>query len=132
MIRALKNAPLVVETCEVSDEERAANIAASEQFQLNLAWWNARVKEIRDAHTGKFVCVAGQELFVGDDPDEVIARAEAAHPNPGRGFLSLFRLRQTGEKTDHDVVRAGQRSAAIGARSKCVNHYGTSLTTALS
>jgi hypothetical protein len=89
MIRALNPTPLTIKTPEVSDAERAANIAANEQFQLNLAWWNARVKEIRDAHTGKFVCVAGQELFVGDDPVEVMARAESAHPNRG-GFLSLY------------------------------------------
>ena len=66
MIRALNDAPRIVQTPEISEEERAANIAGNEQFQLNLAWWNAHVGEIRDAHTGKFVCVAGQELFVGD------------------------------------------------------------------
>lgn len=89
MIRALKPEPLALEISEVSDEERAANLAANEEFRKNIAWWNAHVKEIRDAHTGKFVCVAGQELFVGDDPIEVMARAKAAHPNPGFGFVSL-------------------------------------------
>ena len=97
MIRALNDAPRIIETPEVSDEERAANIAASAQFQLNLAWWNPRGKEIRDAHTGKFVCVAGQELFVGDDPIEVVARAKAAHPGRG-GFLSLYLSPQRGPK----------------------------------
>jgi hypothetical protein len=91
MIRSLNPEPLVIETPEVSAEERAANIAANEEFKKNVAWWNAHVKEIRDAHTGKFVCVAGQELFVGDDPIEVVARARAAHPKPGAGFLS-FRI----------------------------------------
>jgi hypothetical protein len=89
MIRAVAPTPLVIEIPEVSDEERAANIAANEQFKLNVAWWNAHVKEIVSQHLGKFVCVAGQELFVGDDPTEVVARAKAAHPNPGFGFLSL-------------------------------------------
>ena len=98
MIRALNDAPRIIETPEVSDEERAANIAASEQFQRNLAWWNARGKEIRDAHTGKFVCVAGQELFVGDDPIEVVARAKAAHPHPGYGFFSLYLSPHRGPK----------------------------------
>lgn len=98
MIRALRPTPFVIETPEVSDEERAANIASNEQFQLNLAWWNARAKEIRDAHTGKFVCVAGQELFVGDDPIEVVARAKAAHPKPGYGFLSLYLSPHRGPK----------------------------------
>ena len=97
MIRATEPAPFVLKTLEVSDEERIANRTAMEQFQLNLAWWNARVKEIRDAHTGRFVCVAGQELFVGDDPIEVMARAEAAHPNRG-GFLSLYLSTHRGPK----------------------------------
>jgi hypothetical protein len=98
MIRALQPEQRVIETPPVSEEERAANIAAAEQFQRNLAWWNAHVEEIRAAHTGKFVCVAGQELFVGEDPIEVVARAKAAHPNPGYGFLSLFLSSHRGPK----------------------------------
>ena len=104
MIRALHPAPLTIETPVVSDEERAAGMAANEQFKLNVAWWNARVKEIRAAHTGKFVCVAGQELFVGDDPIEVVARAKAAHPNPGAGSLSLYLSPNRGPK-----IHANQR-----------------------
>ncbi|QJX00130.1 hypothetical protein [Frigoriglobus tundricola] len=98
MIRALKNAPLMIDTPEVSAEERIANVSAGEQFQLNLMWWNTHVEEIRAAYTGKFVCVAGQELFAGDDPIEVIARAKAAHPNPGYGFFSLFLSPHRGPK----------------------------------
>ena len=91
MIRPLIPAPFVIETAEVTDEERSAAVAANEQFKLNVAWWNAHVNELRDEYLGKFVCVAGQELFVGDDPVEVVARARAAHPSPGCGFLS-FRI----------------------------------------
>jgi hypothetical protein len=98
VIRAITPAPLEIVTPAVSDTERAANIAAAEQFQRNLAWWNAHVEEIRAAHTGKFVCVAGQELFVGDDPIEVVARAKVAHPNPGYGFFSLFLSPHRGPK----------------------------------
>lgn len=97
MIRATNPAPLVLETPEISEEERGANIAANEEFKKNVAWWNARVKEIRDEHTGKFVCVAGQELFVGDDPIDVMARAKAAHPSSG-GFVSLYLSPQRGPK----------------------------------
>lgn len=91
MIRALNPEPVIIEVPEISDEERAANIAANEEFKKNVAWWNAHVQEIGEQHAGKFVCVAGQELFVGDDPIEVTARAKAAHPNPGAGFL-CFRI----------------------------------------
>lgn len=91
MIRALDPVPFTVDIPELSEEERAANVAANEQFARNVAWWNARVNELTDAHAGKFVVVAGQELFVGDDPAEVTARAKAAHPVPGSGFL-CFRI----------------------------------------
>ena len=91
MIRAFEPAPLVVEIPEVSDEERAIGIAGNAEFKKNVAWWNARFEEIGARHAGQFVCVAGQELFVGDDPADVMARATAAHPHPGEGFL-CFRM----------------------------------------
>lgn len=91
MIRALDPEPLVIDIPDVSDEERAAGMAANAEFKKNVAWWNARAGELGPQHLGKFVCVAGQELFVGDDPTEVVARATAAHPVPGSGFL-CFRI----------------------------------------
>jgi hypothetical protein len=88
MIRAVNPESLVIEIPEVSAEERAANVATNEQFGRNVARWNAHADEIIARHAGKFVCVAGQELFVGDDAVEVLARATGAHPNPGRGFFT--------------------------------------------
>ena len=38
------------------------------------------------AHRGKFICVAGQQLFVGDTAEEVLAQAQAAHPEDGGRF----------------------------------------------
>lgn len=87
MIQGLESAPLVVGVPEISDEERAAGIATLAEHDRNVSWWNAHSDEIVALHAGKYVCVAGQELFVGDDPVEVTARAEAAHPEPGRGFF---------------------------------------------
>jgi hypothetical protein len=89
MIRALQSVPLVVEIPELSDEARAANTAALAESEKNVAWWNAHAEEVIAAHPGKFICVAGQELFVGDDPAEVMGRARTAHPHPGRGYFSL-------------------------------------------
>ena len=91
MTRTAELEPLVVEVPEASDAERAAGIAANAEFKRNVAWWNAHVGEVGPRHVGKFVCVAGQELFAGDDPAEVLARAKAAHPKPGDGFL-CFRI----------------------------------------
>jgi hypothetical protein len=32
-------------------------------------------------HRGKVICVAGEELFVADSSEEVLAKARTAHPN---------------------------------------------------
>lgn len=79
--------PLAVTEPPTTPDERARALAAADEFRKNIEWFGARAKEIRDAHTGKFICVLGQELFVGDDPVEVVARAKAAHPgHPGGSF----------------------------------------------
>lgn len=95
MIRALEYAPLIVEPAplvieipEISDEDRAANVAMLAEHNKNVTWWNAHADEIVARHAGKYVCVAGQELFVGDDPLEVSARAVAAHPALRRGLFA--------------------------------------------
>ncbi len=91
MIRAREPQTFVIETPPTTEEERARNLAANAEFKKNIAWWNANAHSVSAQHRGKFVCIAGQELFVGDDPAEVIARATTAHPNPGCGFVS-FRI----------------------------------------
>src|SRR5262249_2551608 len=88
MIRVAGPQPVVMMETEPSPEERATALAEQEEFRRNVAWFGSHAREIRDAHAGKFICVAGQELFVGEDPAEVYARARAAHPHPGGGFLT--------------------------------------------
>jgi len=51
-----------------------------EQVDRNSAWLQAHVPEIYSQHRGKSICVAGEELFVADTPEEVFAKAKAAHP----------------------------------------------------
>jgi hypothetical protein len=66
---------------EVTDPvELAKARAQDERFERNSAWLQARIKDVYSRHRGKCICVAGQELFVGDTPEAVIARAKAAHP----------------------------------------------------
>jgi hypothetical protein len=88
MIVAKCEEPLVIDEPETTPQERAQALAALEAFRNNVEWFGARAKEIRDAHTGKLICVADEELFVGDDPVDVMTRAKAAHPTSG-GFFSL-------------------------------------------
>ena len=116
MIRALESSPVVIEIPDISDEERAANVAMLAEHNKNVTWWNEHADEIVARHAGKYACVAGQELFVGDDPAEVTARAKAAHPNPGRGFLTtriptdpgprIYALRRTLETRERNRLAA--------------------------
>jgi len=77
---AVKQTPLVM--TEVSD---AAEIARSklqrERFRKNADWLQAHVPEIYSRHRGKYICIAGQTLFVADTAPEAVAAARKAHPD---------------------------------------------------
>src|SRR5436190_4689383 len=63
--------------------------AQFERFDRNVEWMQAHAQEVY-RHRGKIVCIAGQELFVGDDVLEVIARAKAAHPDDDGLFTRII------------------------------------------
>jgi len=67
-----------------------------EQFRRNLKWMEAHATEVY-SHRGKYICIAGQELFVGDDVLEVRARAKAAHPND-QGMVCEFIPKERGAR----------------------------------
>ena len=72
---------------EITDPTELARAQAQwERFDRNWAWFEAHAAEIYKAHRGKCVCVAGQELFVADTPEEVLARAATAHPEDDGRF----------------------------------------------
>jgi hypothetical protein len=50
------------------------------RFDRNAAWLQARAAEVYSACRGKCICIAGEELFVGDTPAEAVALATRAHP----------------------------------------------------
>jgi hypothetical protein len=52
-----------------------------ERFDRNADWLQRHVPEIYRKHRGKFICVAGEELFVGDTVEEAVQVATAAHPD---------------------------------------------------
>src|SRR5688572_22050354 len=72
-----------LEMFEVTDPaELAAAGVRRQYFDKNSAWLQAHIADFQDPKLGgKFLCVAGQEAFVGDTVEEVIARARAAHPD---------------------------------------------------
>ena len=58
------------------------------RFELNSAWLQTHTSEVF-AHRGKFIAIAGQELFVGDTIRDVVAQANAAHPEDS-GLLTRY------------------------------------------
>jgi hypothetical protein len=73
---------------EVTDPEELKKAhAQDERFERNWAWFQAHASEIYVRYRGKCICVAGEELFVADTPEEVLARATAAHPEDNGRFI---------------------------------------------
>jgi hypothetical protein len=81
-----------LEMFEVTDPaELAAADVRRRYFDKNSAWLQAHIGEFQDPKLGgKFLCVAGEEAFVGDSAEEVIARARAAHPDDVGFFTSYI------------------------------------------
>ena len=82
--------PIQVVMEEVTDPQEIAEAQAQmEQARRNSAWLHAHAHEIYTRHRGKFIAVAGEELFVGDTLEEAIALAKASHPED-KGLLSQY------------------------------------------
>ena len=92
----IKQTPIIME--EVLDPvELHQAQAQDERFERNWAWFEAHAAEIYNAHRGKCICVAGQELFVADTAPEVVAMARKAHPEYD-GFLLRYIPREKMER----------------------------------
>ncbi len=73
---------------EVTDPGALAKARAQrERFDGNSAWLQAHVTEVYRGHRGKCICVAGDQLFVADTPEQALALATAAHPEDDGSFL---------------------------------------------
>jgi hypothetical protein len=57
------------------------------RFDRNWAWYQEHAVEIGEKHRGRCIVVCGQELFVADTPEEVVALAQAAHPEDDGWFI---------------------------------------------
>ncbi len=78
--------PIVME--EVTDPVELAKARAQrERFDRNAAWLQAHAHEVYSKNRGKCICIAGEELFVADTPQEANALGEAAHPDDDGSFV---------------------------------------------
>ena len=87
--------PPVIEVFELTDpvECEQARLQRA-QFDRNSKWLQEHFAEVYvPASRGKFVCVAGEEAFIGDTNEEVVARATAAHPDD-KGYFTRYIPRQ--------------------------------------
>lgn len=74
--------PINIVMDEVSDPEEVTRaLTQFAQAELNSEWLQAHAAEIYGQHRGKFIVVAGEELFVADTPEDATAFAKAAHPD---------------------------------------------------
>src|ERR671923_95181 len=78
--------PLVMEEITESHELAKAR-AQRERVDRNISWLQAHVMEVYRNYRGKCICVAGEELFVADTPEQALALARAAHPEDDGSFL---------------------------------------------
>jgi hypothetical protein len=84
-----KPSPILME--EVTDPSELQNAWAQDaRFARNWAWFEAHAAEIYATHRGKCICVAGEELFVADTPEEALANAITAHPDDDGRFPRLI------------------------------------------
>jgi hypothetical protein len=74
---------------ETDPAEIAKARAQQAQFDRNWDWLEAHAAEVF-SHRGTHICIAGQELFVGDDIKELLARARAAHPEDDGPFFKYI------------------------------------------
>jgi hypothetical protein len=73
--------PIKIVMEEVTDPEESAKFRVRwEQAARNSAWLQAHAHEIYSRHRGRFIVVAGEELFVGDTPEQALKLAKAKHP----------------------------------------------------
>lgn len=76
---------------EVTDPEELAKARAQdERFERNWAWFQAHTAEIYTRYRGKCICIAGEELFAADTPEEALARATTAHPEDDGRFVHFI------------------------------------------
>src|SRR5215468_4462995 len=81
----LKQPPIIME--EVTDPvELQKAREQDERFERNWSWFEAHAAEIYSQHRGKCICIAGEELFIADKAEDVLALASAAHPEDDGRF----------------------------------------------
>jgi hypothetical protein len=84
------HAPTIIMEEVTDPEELARARAQDERFERNWAWFQAHTSEVYTQYRGKCICIAGEELFAADTPEEALALAVAAHPGDDGRFVHFI------------------------------------------
>jgi len=86
-----------IEVYEITDPVEIAEARRRhEHYTRNWDWLEAHATEVY-SNRGKFICIAGQELFVDDSVAEVVNPAKAAHPEDV-GILTRYIPKERGPR----------------------------------
>ena len=81
--------PIVME--EVNDPTEVSNARMRrEMFDRNFEWLAGHTSEVYEEFRGKYISVAGQQVFAGDTAQEAIALASAAYPEDLGSFVQYI------------------------------------------
>lgn len=76
---------------EVTDPEEVSKARVRRaQFDRNFAWLRTHATEVYEKNRGKFICVAGEQVFADDTSEGARALADAAHPGDQGSFVQYI------------------------------------------
>lgn len=105
--------PIVMEEVDDPAEVSKARIRR-EMFDRNFNWLADHASEVYERYRGKHICVAGEEVFAGDTPEEAIALASAAHPEDQGSFVQdIPREKMARVYVDHRCSRPSERTSTL-------------------
>jgi hypothetical protein len=79
-------APVVMSYVETADDLARAD-QQWRRLARNATWFEAHAPAIYATHRDRYVCVAGEELFVAETSDVAVAAAKAKHPDDNGRIL---------------------------------------------
>ena len=88
--RSRQSPPVLMYEEALSPDELALTRLRRATFQKNMAWASANAEEITRTCRGRFICVAGEHLFVANSPKQAHTLALAAYPTEHDATYSCF------------------------------------------